>query len=87
MIQVILFSLLAINGIEFVLFGLDKHRAKHDQWRIPEATLLLMAVVGGSIGGILGMKVWRHKTKHAKFFIGLPLVLICQCVAVVYWVI
>lgn len=80
MIQILLFSLLAINCLEFILFGIDKYKAKHAQWRIPEVSLLLIAIVGGSIGGIVGMKVWRHKTKHAKFFLGLPAILICQCV-------
>ena len=70
--------LLLMNLIGFVLMGLDKRRAKRDAWRIPEKTLLLTALFGGSIGSIFGMRKFRHKTKHWYFWYGLPAILITQ---------
>jgi uncharacterized membrane protein YsdA (DUF1294 family) len=67
--------LLLINLIGFVLMGMDKRRAKRDAWRIPEKTLLLTALFGGSIGSILGMRKFRHKTKHAKFKLLVPVLM------------
>ena len=68
--------LAAANIVSFVMFGIDKSRAKRRAWRISEAALLISAAVGGSVGAIAGMIVFRHKTKHLKFLIGLPLILI-----------
>ena len=76
----IIYYLIGINVLAFLLFGIDKWKAKRDKWRIPEATLLLFAVLGGSIGALLGMRVFHHKTKHKKFLIGLPLILLAQIV-------
>ena len=70
--------LLAINVAAFLVYGIDKLKAKHAKWRISEATLLLLAAVGGSIGAWLGMKVWHHKTLHKKFKFGIPSILILQ---------
>ena len=70
--------LMGINVLTFFVYGIDKWKAKRSKWRIPEATLLLLAVLGGSIGAILGMKVWHHKTLHKKFKYGLPLILMVQ---------
>lgn len=78
----VIIYLLIINVITFLLYGLDKWRAKKDKWRVPEKTLLLMAAIGGSIGAFAGMKVFRHKTKHAKFVIGVPVIFILQVVLV-----
>lgn len=64
--------------IGFVSMGVDKFKAKLGSYRISENTLLLIAILGGSIGSIIGMFVFRHKTLHLKFFIGLPLILIIQ---------
>ena len=75
---------IAINVVTFFLYGLDKFKAKHSKWRIPEATLLGLAVLGGSIGAWLGMKVWRHKTMHKKFRYGIPAILIIQLLLIVY---
>lgn len=61
----------------------DKIKAKRNLWRIPEATLIGVAAIGGSIGAIAGMNLFRHKTKHAKFYIGLPVILALQIVAVI----
>ncbi len=67
-----------INVIAFALMGFDKQRAKRSLWRIPEKTLFLSALLGGSIGAILGMYTFRHKTKHATFVYGMPVILILQ---------
>ena len=67
-----------INFIAFLLMGFDKRRAKRHAWRIPEKTLFGSAILGGSIGAILGMQVFRHKTRHLSFQIGMPAILILQ---------
>jgi len=76
--QIFFLYLMAVNVLAFLLFGLDKWKAKHKKWRIPEATLLGIAVIGGSIGALLGMMVWHHKTKHKNFRIGIPVILMAQ---------
>ena len=76
--KLIIIYLIAINVVTFFLYGIDKWKAKRSKWRIPEATLLGLAVIGGSIGAWLGMKVWHHKTQHKKFKYGLPLILLAQ---------
>ena len=78
MSQVVLYYLLTVNLVAFLMYGLDKLKAKINQWRIPESTLLLLAVVGGSVGAWTGMQVWRHKTQHAKFKYGVPGIFIVQ---------
>ena len=80
--QILLVYLLLINAAGFLLMLVDKIKAKKNLWRIPEATLMGVAVIGGSIGAIAGMNLFRHKTKHAKFFIGLPVILALQIVLV-----
>lgn len=70
--------------LTFIAFGLDKWKARHKRWRTPEATLLWLAVLGGSVGALLGMRVWHHKTQHKKFTIGVPLILLAQ-VALAVW--
>ena len=72
--------LIAINVVAFLAFGLDKLKAKADAWRIPEKTLLGLAVIGGSVGAILGMRTFHHKTRHKKFSVGLPVILVVQIV-------
>ena len=78
----ILIYLAAINVAAFFLYGIDKWKARHDKWRITEARLIWIAVAGGSIGALLGMKLWHHKTLHAKFKYGLPTILILQITAI-----
>lgn len=73
-----------INVLTFLLYGLDKWLAKTHRRRIPEVRLLLLAVVGGSIGAWVGMKVWHHKTLHRKFRYGVPLILLLQ-LALLLW--
>lgn len=72
------YYLFAINAITFVVYGIDKYKAKKTKWRISEATLLLLAVLGGSIGAWMGMRVWHHKTMHRKFKYGIPALLLMQ---------
>ena len=78
LLHIVLIYLVIINVVTFFMYGIDKWKAKRTKWRIPEATLLGMAVIGGSIGAWLGMKVWHHKTLHKKFRYGVPLILIAQ---------
>ena len=80
--RVIAFYLAAVNIIGFALFGMDKRRAVRQAWRIKESTLFIIAIIGGSVGCMIGMHVFRHKTKHMKFVIGMPLILILQMTAV-----
>lgn len=72
--------LLCINLIAFSLMGLDKHKAKTGAWRISERTLFISALLGGSLGGIIGMYTFRHKTRHKRFVAGFPLILLVQLV-------
>ena len=78
------YYLLAINVVTFILYGIDKYKAKKAKWRISEATLLLLAVLGGSIGAWMGMKVWHHKTMHKKFKYGIPAILLIQIALMAY---
>ena len=82
----ILLLLAAVNLRAFALYGIDKLKAKKGAWRIPESTLLLVAFLGGSLGALLGMELFRHKTKHAKFRILVPLFLILHIALAVYMV-
>ena len=84
-IKNLLAYLIIVNVLAFLMFGIDKWKAKHRKWRIPEATLLGLAVVGGSIGAWLGMKTWHHKTLHKKFQYGVPLILFAQIALVCYF--
>lgn len=76
--------LLIINAAGFVLMLADKHKARKNKWRIPEATLMGTAALGGSIGVLAGMYTVRHKTKHIKFTIGVPLILAAQTMLLLY---
>ena len=84
--MIYLIYLLAVNAVTFIVYGIDKYKAKHAKWRISEATLLLLAVLGGSIGAWFGMKVWHHKTMHMKFKYGVPVIFILQ-LALAVWII
>ncbi len=87
MIEKILIGyLVLVNVAAFAMFGIDKRRAIADKWRIPERTLLLVSLVGGSIGAFFGMQTFHHKTKHWKFMIGVPAcILLHTGLAVLYW--
>lgn len=82
-LQIILYYLLAVNVITFIVYGIDKLKAKHSWWRISESTLLILAAVGGSLGAWIGMKVWHHKTLHKKFKYGVPLLLVLHVAIIV----
>jgi len=87
-LHVVLAYFITVNVLGLVLFGIDKWKAKHDKWRISEATLLSLTAIGGSIGAWVGMKVWHHKTMHKKFKYGIPLVMVLQFVLLLftlYW--
>ena len=75
--------LVVLNVLALVLMGVDKRRAKRHAWRIPEATFFAVALLGGSAGAWAGMYLFRHKTLHLKFTLGIPLILAAQCIAVV----
>ena len=82
--RIIIIYLLVINIATFFTYGIDKWKAKKSKWRIREASLLTLAVLGGSIGAWLGMKVWHHKTMHKKFKYGVPAILILQLALLAY---
>ena len=79
--QILCIYLLVINLVLFAMMGIDKYKARKGLWRIPEKTLFVTAILGGSIGGILGMKLFRHKTLHNSFRFGFPAILIAQLAA------
>ncbi|MCI7727158.1 MAG: DUF1294 domain-containing protein [Clostridiales bacterium] len=79
----LLYYLLIINAAGFLLMLVDKWKAKKNRWRVRESTLLLVAALGGSVGSLAGMYLFRHKTQHLKFTLGIPLILAAQCFVVV----
>ena len=76
--------LIAINIATFFVYGIDKWKSRRSKWRIPESTLLTLAVLGGSVGAFIGMRTWHHKTMHNKFKYGVPLIINLQVVLAVY---
>ena len=80
MVPLLLFYLVTINALGFLIMLADKEKAKKRLWRIPEATLLTVAALGGSIGSLAGMKVLHHKTRKPKFYIGIPVILTLQLI-------
>ena len=85
LLKTVIICLVCINVVTFILYGIDKFKARHSKWRIPEATLLGLAVIGGSVGAWLGMKVWHHKTMHKKFQYGIPAIIIIQLLLIGYY--
>ena len=81
--KLLLYYLLIINAAGLLLMLVDKWKAKKNRWRVRESTLLIVAVLGGSIGSLAGMYLFRHKTQHLKFTLGVPLILAAQCLIVV----
>ena len=75
-----LIYLAIVNAFTFIIYGIDKLKAKEHWWRISETTLLLLAVIGGSVGAWIGMKVWHHKTLHKKFKYGVPVIFLLQVI-------
>ena len=84
MAALLLSCIIGVNVITFVVYGIDKLKAKKGKWRVPETTLLLLAIIGGSVGAWCGVKVWHHKTMHAKFKYGIPLIMAMQVGLLVY---
>ena len=84
---IVLIITAVMSAVAFAAFGLDKYKAKTDRWRTKEKTLFLFAILGGGIGAFLGMRVFRHKTKHTQFVIGIPAIMIVQLIliGVVIW--
>ncbi len=81
-ISLIIIYLLAVNVVSFAAMGIDKQKARKHAWRIPESTLFVLAIIGGSIGSILGMRLFRHKTRHRSFVYGMPAILIVQIILI-----
>ncbi len=82
--RVSFYWLMAINLVTVVVYGADKLCARMNWWRVPEKILLLLAVIGGSVGAIAAMALFRHKTQHLKFRCGVPVILILQILALLY---
>ena len=81
MLESISIIIVIINIVTFIIYGIDKYKAKKGKWRIPENSLIGLAIIGGSIGAYIGMRVWHHKTMHLKFKYGIPLIIIIQLIA------
>ena len=82
--SLVIIYFLTINVATFFTYGIDKLKAKKNMWRISEPSLLLPAVLGGSIGALLGMKIWHHKTMHKKFKYGIPAIILIQVLVIGY---
>ena len=82
LLYIAIIYLAVINILTFFMYGVDKWKAKRSKWRVSEAALIWMAVLGGSIGAWIGMKAWHHKTQHKKFQYGIPLILFMQVVVI-----
>ena len=78
MAALLLSCIIGVNVITFVVYGIDKLKAKKGKWRVLETPLLLLAIIGGSVGAWCGVKVWHHKTMHLKFKYGIPLIMAVQ---------
>lgn len=82
--DILIFYLLIINALAFLLMLIDKRKAVKKAWRIPEATLLGIAILGGSLGAVLAMRLFRHKTLHLKFSLGLPVILVAHILLLIF---
>lgn len=81
-ISLLIFYFVIINLVSFIVMGVDKRKAQKNLWRIPESTLFVLAIIGGSVGSIAGMHLFRHKTRHWYFVYGMPAILIVQVILV-----
>ena len=82
--DILITYLLIINALSFLFMLMDKRKAVKKAWRIPEATLLGIAAMGGSLGAVLGMRIFRHKTRHLKFAVGLPILLVIHILLLLF---
>ena len=87
LMKILLWYLLIVNAAGFLLMLADKVKAKKNRWRIRESTLMIVAALGGSVGSLLGMYTFRHKTLHLKFTVGIPVILVLQIFAAIYFLI
>jgi len=76
--------LIIINIVTFFIYGIDKYKAKKSKWRVSEKILITLAILGGSIGAWIGIKIWHHKTKHQKFKLGIPIIIGIQICLLIY---
>lgn len=81
----LIYYLLGINTVTFALYGIDKFKSKKGWWRIPEKTLLMLTVIGGSMGALCGIRLFHHKTRHKKFYLGVPILLVIQIALICYF--
>ena len=82
-LKYLIIYLIVINLVAFLAMYIDKRKAKYGKWRIPEQTLFILALIGGSIGAIAGMYIFRHKTKKLRFSIGFPVILVLQIILII----
>ncbi len=82
--NILFYYLILVNIIAFITIYIDKKKAIKHKWRIKESTLFLLSIIGGSIGTLLGMYTFRHKTKHLKFTLGIPLIIIIQILIFIF---
>lgn len=83
--EFLIFYLLVINVATFIIYGLDKWKARHDRWRVPESVLIFLAIIGGSISAIWAMRLFHHKTQKNKFAFGIPIILFLQLAALIFY--
>lgn len=83
--KILFIYLLIANVITFAIYGIDKWKARHDRWRVPESVLILLAIIGGSLGALLAMRMFHHKTKKNKFAFGIPIILVLQISAMIIY--
>lgn len=83
--KILFIYLLIANVITLVIYGIDKWKARHDRWRVPESVLIFLAISGGSLGALLAMRLFHHKTKKNKFAFGIPIILVLQISAMIFY--
>lgn len=83
--KILFIYLIITNVITFVIYGIDKWKARHDRWRVPESVLIFLAILGGSLGALLAMRMFHHKTKKNKFAFGIPIILVLQISAMIFY--
>lgn len=85
--RLVVYYLIGVNLLTFIAYGIDKYKARHKQWRITEASLLLLAILGGSPAALLAMRLFHHKTLHKKFCYGVPAILLIQLTIVIFLIV